>query len=165
MSTASSSNPAGPGRTVTVQKMHPDHSLGYRYEGRLLSVDKDRLVLEATFNRPDHPVGSIVLVAGDRFRETYFFNRWYNILEVHTGQDGPLKAWYCNLSRPAQFTEETVTYVDLYLDLLVYPDGGYAILDQDEYARAVLTPQDRRESSDALAALLRMIRPDGLHLD
>ena len=38
---------------------------------------------------------------GDRFIETYYTDRWYNIFEIHAREDDRLKGWYCNIAKPA----------------------------------------------------------------
>ena len=36
--------------------------------------------------------------------ECFYNDRWYNILEIHDRDDDRLKAWYCNVTLPAEFT-------------------------------------------------------------
>ena len=61
-----------------------------------------------------------------------FFSKkhWFNII-------GQLKKtgiyYYCNIASPFIIEENTIKYIDYDLDLRVFPDGGYKILDQSEY--------------------------------
>lgn len=110
-------------------------------------------MLEGFFNRQDTRVGELVLKAGDRFLETFFTDRWYNILEVHDRADDRLKGWYCNLCFPAEFQPGVLSYRDLELDLLVYPDGRQVLLDEDEYARLALAPETRQQVEAGLQEL------------
>jgi protein associated with RNAse G/E len=43
-----------------------------------------------------------------------------------------LKGWYCNIGKPAVIEDDTVSYVDLALDLWVSIDGKQTVLDEDE---------------------------------
>jgi uncharacterized protein len=105
-----------------------------RYAGRLLQHSGNMLVLEARFQRPDLPLMGIVLRNGDRFIETYFSDRWYNIFEIHDLDDDRIKGWYCNIGRPVVFeAEDLISYVDLALDLWVAADGTQTVLDEDEF--------------------------------
>jgi len=126
----------------------------WRYPGRLLIQEESRLVVEACFNRPDLPFMDIVLKAGDRFVETYFTDRWYNIYEIHDRDDDQLKGWYCNISRPAVLeADDRLSYVDLALDLWIAADGTQTVLDEDEFAALALDEADRVEARRALGEL------------
>lgn len=62
----------------------------------------------------------------------YFFSDyWFNII-------GMLKAdgiyFYCNMSSPYLYDGEAIKYIDYDLDIKVFPDGSYTILDEKEYA-------------------------------
>jgi len=119
-----------------------------------------RLVLEARFNRPDLPFMGVVLKTGDRFIETYYTDRWYNIFEIHDRDDDHLKGWYCNISRPAVLeADNRLSYVDLALDLWVASDGTQTVLDEGEYAALDLDAAGRAQARRALEELqLRFTR-------
>ena len=57
-------------------------------------------------------------------------DNWFNII-------GQLKDngiyYYCNIASPYVIEERTIKYIDYDLDLKVFPDGNYRILDQEEY--------------------------------
>jgi len=91
------------------------------------------VTLEALFNRDDMPFMDIVLKRNDRFVETFYSDRWYNIFEIYDCDDGRLKGWYCNMGKPAVLAENAVSYVDLALDLWVSADGKQTVLDEDEF--------------------------------
>jgi uncharacterized protein len=129
----------------------------WRYRGRILKQDAHSLVLEAFFNRPDTPFHGIILGEGDRFVETYFSDRWYNIYEIHDRLNDELKGWYCNVCRPAVFEPGQVSYVDLALDLLVYPDKTQRVLDEDEFAALDLDAETRATALAALEELKQLL--------
>ena len=135
---------------ITVIKLNLARQETFRYTGQVLERRPDALVLEAYFNRPDLPFHGLVMGEGDRFVEGYYNRRWYNIFEMHDWQDGHLKGWYCNVTLPAEISPQQVAYVDLALDLLVFPDGKQLVLDEDEFNALELDPSTR---SQALAAL------------
>jgi len=125
----------------------------WEYSGNLLESYENRIVIEAYFDRADTPVDKITLQPGDKFIETYFLDRWFNIYEIQDPLDGTLKAWYCNISFPPEFVDNTLVYRDLELDLLVYPDGTQKVLDLDEFNDLPLDPQVRRSALQALNEL------------
>jgi len=95
----------------------------WEYSGNLLERRENRIIIEAFFDRGETLVDELYLREGDKFIETYFLDKWFNIYEIQDQQDGSIKAWYCNISFPAEFSDNTLMYRDLELDLLVYPDG------------------------------------------
>lgn len=138
---------------ITVLKLNTAGQETWRYTGRVLERHKDRIVLEAEFNRDDIPFHEILLRRGDRFIETFYNDRWYNIFEMHDREDNRLKGWYCNIGRPAEIGEGVLSYIDLALDLLVYPDGRQLVLDEDEFAALKLAPAVQRQARRALKEL------------
>ena len=131
----------------------------WRYPARLLRRKPGAVLIEAFFNRPDTPFHGIILGQGDRFIEAYYSQRWYNLYEIHDRHDDSLKGWYCNVTLPAQIDEHSISYVDLALDLLVYPDGKQLVLDEDEFAELDINPDVRRQARDALKALQDLFNP------
>lgn len=143
---------------LTVIKRSPRGEETWRYEGRLLDRDASRLVLEAFFDRDDRPYMGTTLKRDDRFIETYFTDRWYNVFEIHDRDDGSLKGWYCNVSTPARFSDGVVEYEDLYLDVWMDPAGNQTVLDRDEFETAELEPSTRRAALQALEELQAWLR-------
>lgn len=144
---------------VVVVKLNPAGQETWRYSGRVLRRSDNAVLIEALFNREDSNFHEILLKNGDRFVEEYYTDRWYNIFEIHDRDDERLKGWYCNVTLPAQVTEHEIRYVDLALDLLVYPDGRYLVLDEDEFAELALDEPSRVGARAALEELKRLFKP------
>ena len=138
---------------VIVIKLNPQREETWRYEGRILAKNENSLLIEAYFNRPDFTFHDILLKENDRFIERYFTDRWYNIFEIHDRDDDRIKAWYCNITRPAAFSPGQIAYVDLALDLLAYPDGSYLVLDEDEFSALAIDPNTRGQAREAIGRL------------
>ena len=60
----------------------------------------------------------------------FFSNRWFNII-------GQLKDYgiyfYCNIATPFLIDENVIKYIDYDLDLRVFPNGSFKVLDRMEY--------------------------------
>ena len=125
----------------------------WRYQGEVLLRTSECIVLEAYFDREDLEFHGMPLCKGDRFVETYYTSRWYNLYEVHARDDDHLRGWYCNIAKPAVLDGDTLSYIDLGLDLLVFPDGRQIVLDEDEFTAFDLSPQERDLALAALAEL------------
>ena len=157
-------------KKVTVIKQDLNGNETWRYSGRILSLSKDSIVLEAYFDRENMEFSGIFLAKGDRFIETYYFHRWYNILEIHAKDDDRLRGWYCNISSPATVDDNKIYYKDLALDLYIFPDGRQVLLDEEEFFQLELEPEAKKEALASLAFLQsefsnrfspRQINPDG----
>ena len=146
------------GEAVTVRKLDPNGVETWRYDGLILERGEHHVRLEAYFNRQDLPFHGIVIRQGDRFVETFYTQRWYNIFEIHDRDDDGIKAWYCNIGYPATITADEVSYRDLALDLLIYADGQQLVLDEKEFNRLNLSEADRKQALQALDELQGLFR-------
>jgi protein associated with RNAse G/E len=120
------------GETVKVQKLLHDGTQSYAWEGSVVASSDHELVLEATFTRGPRDLGYVVLEPNDLFVEFYYYEHWFNIFQIFS-EDDTLKGWYCNIGRPPEVQASELRYVDLALDLFVYPDGRELVLDEDEF--------------------------------
>ncbi|HEY9121826.1 MAG TPA: DUF402 domain-containing protein [Brevefilum sp.] len=135
----------------------------WHYPGRVIAKEKHSLLVEAFFNIDDRPFHGITLRTNDRSIERYYSNRWYNIFEIHDRDDDRLKAWYCNVTSPAEFSPGKITYIDLALDILVYPNGDYLILDEDEFESLDLDEYNRQKALQALDTLKTIVEENKLN--
>lgn len=61
----------------------------------------------------------------------YFFtDKWFNIIGQYK-KDGI--QFYCNIASPFLIDVNAVKYIDYDLDLRVFPDGSFKVLDRGEY--------------------------------
>lgn len=141
---------------VIIIKLNTQFKETWRYIGHILKQGSNSLLIEAYFNRKSLSFHGITLKKNDRFIEVYYNDRWYNIFEIHDRNDDHLKAWYCNVSTPAVFSPGQITYVDLALDVLAFPNGNYLVLDKDEFKALPLEDKTRAKALDALDTLIAM---------
>lgn len=114
-----------------IKKNHKDE-ITWEYSAEVVRREKNFIIVEALFNRDDTPFQEIVLKRNDRFVETFYTDKWFNIFEVYDRDDGRIKGWYCNIAKPAEITENEIAYSDLILDLWVNAEGEQVVLDEDE---------------------------------
>lgn len=141
---------------VKVQKKNPAGQVTYEYEGKLLDRGETSITLEAWFDRADMPFMDVVFKTGDRFVETYYTDRWYNIFVIHDRDDQKIKGWYCNIGMPAQIEDSVISYVDLALDLWVSADGVQTVLDEDEFEQLQLSEELRAQARKGLEKLRQL---------
>lgn len=139
--------------TITVRKHDWRGRFRYAWCGELLARTADYLVLEAIWHGPGEPrVGEITFAMDDRFLEYYYPGKGYAIWQIER-PGGARKGWYCNISTPVEEHENTLSFRDLLLDLLVYSDGRMVVLDRDEFEAARAEGLDPAEAATAEAAL------------
>jgi uncharacterized protein len=145
---------------ITVRKRNEKGLVAWEYTGEVLEHGQDFVRLEARFNRADTPFQGIVLKQNDRFVETFYTERWYNVFEIRDRDDDMLKGWYCNVGRPAVWdAPDAISYVDLALDLWVTPAGDQIVLDEDEFDALELDDATRVRAREALAELQTIFEP------
>lgn len=112
----------------------------YKHNGNIHRVWEESIVLKGT--------QSVVIIGNDRTTVTesdgrtwitrepaicYFdAHNWFNIIGM-LREDGIY--YYCNISSPFIWDKEALKYIDYDLDVKVFPDMTYILLDEDEYER------------------------------
>lgn len=90
------------------------------------------LVLVGEFDRDIEHTDLGFISRGTISYEYYWLDRWYNIFRF-LSPGGNLRNYYCNVNMPARFENGVIDYVDLDIDVLVWPDGSHTVLDMDEF--------------------------------
>ena len=60
----------------------------------------------------------------------FYKKRWFNII-AQIKKDGLF--YYCNIGTPYIIDDNAIKYIDYDLDLRVFPDGSFKVLDKNEY--------------------------------
>ncbi len=110
----------------------------YKHNGILHRVCAEAIVLEITEDR--------IVCANDKTKITecdgrsyhtneiailfFYKKKWFNII-AQLKQQGLF--YYCNIASPFIIDNHIIKYIDYDLDLRVFPDGGFHILDRNEY--------------------------------
>lgn len=126
----------------------------------MLKRDGSLLLLDAYF--PEEVRHSLLgtIAGGTHSLEYYWLDRWYNIFRF-AQPDGSLRNFYCNVNVPPTLDDDTLTYVDLDLDILVAPDFSYQILDVDDFEENAklynYSTEVQANARNALTDLIKMI--------
>src|SRR5258707_11108881 len=149
---------------VTVHKLDLRGEVVARHDAELTERFANGVRLEASWTRPELPLGYTRFTPGDLFVEWFYTDRWYNIFEIHTAE-GHLKGWYCNIAEPASIAAGVVASRDLLLDLWGDPHGGGQVLDEDPFSSAELDDATPRRAPHALLELKAPLqaRPPPFH--
>ncbi len=144
---------AGPGREITVNSRKYDGRVRRSWTGGLVSEADGYIVLVGRFDRDVEHSDLGLIREGTVSIEHFWLDRWFNVFRFHE-PDGALKSHYCNITMPPKFDGQVIDYVDLDIDVIVWPDKTRDVLDLDDFERNSVKfayPDDVRAS--ALAAL------------
>lgn len=105
--------------------------------------------------------GSPVFNAGGRvfhiehhLRAYYWFDRYHNLIEVFE-PGGNLLEIYINVASPPEWTDGILKFKDHELDISKYPPKPAEIVDEEEFAEAVLKYQYSLEFQEKMYAVAR----------
>jgi hypothetical protein len=130
----------------------------FSYQGVLVDRKDAFICIDAAFAIDDRDLGYIQLRRGDRFREWFYADRWYNIFRVQDVATLSLKGWYCNITRPAIISARQVAADDLGLDVFVYPDGRTLLLDEADFARLQLPMHEQSKVWQAVESIKLLVQ-------
>lgn len=153
---------------VTVNSRKYDHAIRRSWQCTLIEQNDPLIVLVGKFDRDvEHPgLGSIK--RGTTSHEYFWLDRWYNIFRFHE-PEGTLRNYYCNVAMPPTFENGVLDYVDLDIDILVWPDFSFEVVDRDDFERNSLKynyPDDiKQESEKSVAEMIEMIERRKFPLD
>jgi protein associated with RNAse G/E len=120
--------------SIVVKAYKYDGALHRTWNAEVIRHEGSLVVLDANF--PETVVHDLLgtIARGTHSLEYYWLDRWYSIFRF-AQPDGQLRNYYCNVNVPARFDGETLSYVDLDLDLLVDPNFSYRMLDVEDFER------------------------------
>ena len=110
----------------------------YKHNGKIDRISGEAIVLDETDEYLVCANNKVKLIENDgrshRTKEIailFFYKKeWYNIL-------AQLKKYglfyYCNIASPFVIEDKTIKYIDYDLDLRIFPDGTFKVLDKNEY--------------------------------
>lgn len=143
-------------RSFRIRKLLTDGSIKIEYQGTLREVTEEYISIDTGWSREPLDLGYVLFEPDDKWIETFFHEKWYNIFRIASGK-GDLKGFYINITKPPVIGPDTIDWEDLALDLWVRPDGSYLILDEDEFEELELDSDTRNRALSAFHNIKEMI--------
>lgn len=117
---------------VTIQSLKYDRSCHRKWTAKFIASSGSLLEFVGEFeNEVSHPHLGIIR-PGTISYEYYWLDRWYNVFRFHEPV-GTLRNYYCNVNMPPVYMNNVLEYVDLDIDIVVWRDHSYEVLDLDEF--------------------------------
>ena len=96
----------------------------------------------------------------------FYKKEWYNVIG-QLKEDGIY--FYCNIASPFVIEDKTIKYIDYDLDLRVFPDGAFKILDRGEYKyhKKIMDYPDSIDKivKESLSDLIEIVRRKDIPFD
>jgi len=96
----------------------------------------------------------------------YYKDKWFNIISM-VRKSGIY--YYCNVASPSLYDGEAIKNIDYDLDVKVFPDGSYMVLDENEFqyhCQKMNYPQDiQKICTDAKDELVQMVKNGNIPFD
>lgn len=129
-------------RSICMSSVKFDGSLNYTWPAYVLWHDADGFIWHTPAGAPFTRPQGIYPVPFDWIGRIWY-DRWYMVdcslvPPSVAGVAGAVHHYYCNIGAPGAWdgdgTRDRYRFVDLDLDVMIYPDGRHALLDEDEFA-------------------------------
>ena len=122
-----------PSHLITVNSRKYDLIIRKSWTCRLVERADPSLVLIGEFDSDVSHAGLGSIARGTISEEFYWLDRWYNVFRF-SEPDGSFRNFYCNITMPPTFENDILDYVDLDIDVVVWPDRRVETLDEDDFA-------------------------------
>ncbi|MBI3168542.1 MAG: DUF402 domain-containing protein [Chloroflexi bacterium] len=142
------------GELIPVHACKTDGTVYRSWQATVESVSSNLLVTVA-------PAGSSVLnIQGEdyplthHYRAYYWFDKFYNLLEVFE-PDGRLVHIYIKIASPPEFRDGVMSFKDHELDVSKVLPNPATLVDEDEFAEAILKYRYSSEFQEKMYAVAR----------
>ncbi len=146
--------------SVLVNSRKLDNTVQRSWNAKLIERNTTLLILCGEFKSEIMHKHLGVIRRGTLSYEYYWFDRWFNIFRFHE-PDGSLRNFYCNINKPPVFKNNTLNYIDLDIDVIVWKDFRKEVLDVDEFEENTkkyrYSEQIIKKTNDSLSELLELI--------
>lgn len=141
-------------------KYHKPPDYTGEWENEFVYDSGDIIVSAFTLKNPKFPVViDGVKILDNGYRGVYYeiVDDWYDVVRIFD-RDEKFIGYYCDIKTPSKRFEGGFELTDLFLDLWVFPDMKWRILDKEEFDEAVIKGWiDRETASIAMKKIIYLI--------
>lgn len=124
-------------KTITIHSRKFDGTIHRSWKASLIKENKETLFFVGAFENEVHHPKLGVIRRGTISYELYWKNDWFNVFRFHE-PEGHLRNFYCNVNKPPTFQNNVLDYIDLDIDVLVWKDFSFEVLDLEEFEENAL---------------------------
>lgn len=143
-----------PGDPLHVRACKADGSVYRSWHTTIESVESDSIVTISPAGERvwDRARGEYLTM--HILRTHYWFDRFYNLIEAFE-TNGALVEIYINVASPPWFEEGVMGYIDHELDVAKFPHQEAQLVDEDEFAEAIVKYRHTEEFQNELRSAAR----------
>jgi protein associated with RNAse G/E len=119
-------------KLIQINARKSDNKIHRSWKCQLINQQDSLLIFVGEFAEEVKHSDLGLIKKGTVSYEYYWLDRWYNVFRFHE-PEGDLRNFYCNVNMPPIFENESLDYIDLDIDVLVWKDFSYEILDLEEF--------------------------------
>ena len=119
-------------QNITINSRKYDGNINRTWKADLIEQDKTLLVFRGEFDREIKHRELGVIRRGTISYEYYWLDRWFSVFRFHE-PEGEFRNFYCNINMPPTFENGVLDYIDLEIDILIWKDFSFQILDAEEF--------------------------------
>lgn len=147
-------------KTATIISRKFNNVVHRSWKARLIGQEGNLINFVGEFENTVNHKQLGIIGRGTVSYEFYWLDRWYNVFRFHE-HDGAFRNFYANINLPPKFDNDVLDYVDLDIDLMIFGDLSYQILDLDEFEENIKLfsyPKDLQENvGKSLKELIFMV--------
>jgi protein associated with RNAse G/E len=125
-----------PGDRVQIRAYKGDGTCYRWWHGTVESAIADQVVVVTPVGHRVHGLEGW-WASKHSIRAYHWSNRWYSLLEAYAA-DGRLVEIYVNISSPSEIANSVIRFTDYELDVSRQPPQPARLVDEDEFAEAVV---------------------------
>ena len=145
---------------ITINSRKFDGTIHRSWKAKLVGIDDNVLKLVGEFENEIKHEHLGVIRRGTVSYEFYWLDREFSVFRFHE-PEGDLRNFYCNINLPPKLENNVLDYIDLDIDILVWKDFNFQILDLGEFeenAKKFSYSDDLKQKADkSLEELIRLI--------
>ncbi len=138
-----------PGDHIHVRACKADGTVYRSWHTTIESVDADSIVTISPAVGMVEDRARVMYQNKHILRSYYWFDKFYNLIEVFDTQ-GNLIEIYINIASPPEFEDGRMSFKDHELDVSKYPPNPAKLIDEDEFAEAIITYQYTKEFQEKM---------------
>ncbi len=149
-------------KKITVRFIRPPNKIDV-WEHELVLDSKKNIISKFIFDGVSHAfaVAKIPVIENGYIGRAYeFAGKWFEIVKV-IDKNNVIKGYYCNINEPFKRIGSGYEIFDLFIDLWVFPDGKYVVLDEDELGNAIkegwISAYQAKKARETIDQLIVMI--------
>lgn len=126
------------GDVIHVHACKADGTTYRNWQAAIESITADSIITIAPAGSPFFNIKGENFPIQHHLRAYYWFGKFYNLIEIFE-PDGSLLEIYINVTSPPEWVDGILKFKDHELDVSKYPPKPAELVDEDEFAEAIIT--------------------------